>query len=279
MKRKTWLVSLAGIALLLIVSTCLAIVVFRPLHRTISADELIIKKDLGSVVALPEDEVIRFFEANRPDFKAIAGYMLANEMLFNTRPFGIGKGRVDQIAMLQDTTMQAIAIRLLDEGILQGIWSLNDDPVQNVHFIVGSESGGYEQGIRYVSDPQIIEQDQAGMPVSYICINRSLGEGWYYYVSYYADIKDADGYRKAAWDRMGESGQAFVTQDWTDALVTLYKWSAVSGRTARLDGTQDKPCDFVVAVTFRTMDDGILGPMVSFYNPDIKAWIGVRSRE
>lgn len=107
MKRKTWLVSLVGIALLLMISTCLAIVVFRPLHRTISADELIIKKDLDSMTALPEDEVIRFFEANRPDFKAIAGYMLANERLFNTRSFGIGKGRDDQIAMLQDTTMQA----------------------------------------------------------------------------------------------------------------------------------------------------------------------------
>ena len=243
-----------------------------------SIDDLVMEKDPRQLVSMPEQDVVGFFESHQSMMESLSTYMLANEKLFGTRPFSIGKGHPEQVKKLQDADMESTAAILVEQGIFAGVWSLNDDPAKSVHFIVDSESGSFEQGIRYVSDPGMLDQDRAYAPYNQVRYVKDLGSGWYYYLNYFNDIKNSEEYRKAAWEDLGEKGRQGILHDWSKAHLEIRAWDKAVSGIFRKDEGNGKPCDYVVAVIFRTDQDSLLGPVVVYMNPYTKDVIGYALR-
>lgn len=123
---------------------------------------------------------------------------------------------------------------------------------------------------RYVSDAQAISKDKT--KYNYVKYYKDLGNGWFYYLHYYNEIKDADVFREIAWDRIGEKVRNTVIYDWHKAIVTLEDWKSVGKKM------DDNEREFVVTVCFNTDQDGLLGPIILHFDPLTKKLVGIENR-
>lgn len=100
---------------------------------------------------------------------------------------------------------------------------------------------------------------------------------YYFGVSASGD-EEADDLRKLAWDAMPEGDRASVVDDWREAAVSVRDvgeagLSAVEGdgKLIRIPGNEP---DRFVSVTFKTTQDGTLGPMVAVFDRTKRELIG-----
>lgn len=100
---------------------------------------------------------------------------------------------------------------------------------------------------------------------------------YYFGVSASGD-EEADALRKLAWDAMPKGDRASVVDDWREAAVSVREvgeagLSAVDedGKLIRIPGNEP---DRFVTVTFRTTQDGMLGPMVAVFDRKTRELIG-----
>lgn len=222
------------------------------------ASNLIVGVDEASLVRIPEEEAVAFYELSSSGMHVLAEYLLDNEIQFGTRPVVLSKDNYAEL--LTEKTIRDIVDVYLSEGHFISISSLNDDPDKSVRFVVGKEQDVYEQGIFYTSDGDIDKND----PTVYNDVKRyvKLDDGWYYYVYHYDSVKDAEKYRKQIWDRFDEKTRASITTDWNKALVTL----------------KDRNGKLVVSVCFHTEQDGLLGPITVYIDPVTGEFLGGEPR-
>jgi hypothetical protein len=238
---------------------------YNPQSAQIKESHFIIEVNPKDLTKTSEESVLSFYESNKADFKTVADYLLASEKLFGTRPVIINESMGEDVERIDDETIRKIADKLLKDGLIKQVASLNDD-IKDVRFLIDGEYGTYEQGIRYVSDIQIISHDKT--TYNHVKYYKDLGSGWFYYLYYYNKIEDADSFRKVVWDTMSENDKKSVTYDWHKAVVTLVDWNSVGHKK---DNSSRK---FVVSVCFNTEADGILGPIVVYLDPLTKEVVG-----
>ena len=261
MKKKLFLIP----ALLLLISTSLSCTASP---RTVN--DMIIAVDQTTFLENSEKDVMDYYKEYKDDIHVLSDYMMENQMLFSSLPVAITREYNELPDIGAPENIQGIARRLIIEGLFKAASTSNGD-VKDVHFYVNAVSGVYEQGIRYVSDPQIIAEDKSGY--IYIKEYTDLGDGWYYYLYYYNKVKDEDIYKKIIWDEMGEKVQnTVIGADWHSAIVTLVDWSDVYYKA------DDAKRDFVVCVTFYTDQDGFLGPIVRYLDPVTREIVGGEMR-
>ena len=242
----------------------LGIVIYKSYHPAqIKESDLIIKVNKDNITNASEESVLDFYEENKDDLTKVGNYLLENEMLFRTRPVIINKQSSIYIDKITDETIKRLTYKLLNEGTIKQVSSLNDN-IKTVDFLLNSEYGIYEQGIKYVSDTQVITSDIS--KYNYVKYYKDLSNGWFYYLYYYNEIKDADIYRKIAWDIVSEKKS--VINDWRRAIVTLEDWNSVGYKKDK------KERKFVVSVCFATEVDGLLGPIIVYLDPLTKEVIG-----
>lgn len=236
--------------------------------KKINANDLIIKVDKNNLVEISEADILSYFEKNRESFKAISEYMLNNEKIFGTRPVLINE--VNGIAQIQDDSIKKLANTLIQEKFIKGIASFNDT-VKDVRFDIDSNNGVYQQGIRYVSDKKVVNEEKT--EYNYVKEFKDLGNGWFYYIYYYNEIKDGDVFRKKAWDTLSEKEKKSIVYDWSKAIVQLKDVNIFDEKTGKI-----KKRSLVVSVTFRTNADGMLGPITIHFNPSTKEIVGCEPR-
>lgn len=241
------------------------IFIYNSYKAQITESDIIIEVNKDSITKTSEESVLSFYEENRDDLKKVANYLLANEKLFKTRPVIINEQNSMDIEKITDGDIKKLTSKLLKEGTIKQVSSLNDN-IKNVHFLVNSEYGIYEQGIRYVSDKQIITKDKT--KYNYVKYYKDLSNGWFYYLHYYNGIKDAEVFRKIAWDIMSENEKKSVINDWHKAIVMLEDWNSVGYKK------DNKERKFVVSVCFNTDVDGLLGPIIVYLDPSTKEVVG-----
>jgi len=249
------------VVLLLLVS---GVYIYKYSNAQINPNDFIIKVDTKTFIKTSEDKVLNFYEKNKEDLKALATYLLANEKVLGAWPFILDKESNRLTEKITDESIKKMVNSLLEEGTIKQISSLHDD-FKDANFTVGSEFGVYEQGIRYVSDPQVIDKDKTNY--NYVKEYKELDNGWYYYLFFYNQIKDADVYKKIAWDNtVTESERKFLKEDWHKAIVTLEDWDLVFYKM------DHKEREFVISVYYDT--DDFLGPCIVYLDPVTKKIVG-----
>lgn len=211
-----------------------------------SAESLIIDVDENSLVKVKEEDAIAFYKQNKQNLQSLASYLLTHETLFESRPVILTKDY--NIGNIGDKAILGFAEKLFANGIFTNIWSENNDPEMEVHFIIGGELDVYEQGFLYTSNLDIAKTD----PTVYNNVKRyqSMGDGWFYYIHHYDAVKDADKYRDI-WNSMDYRIKKRITADWKKALVTIEDWNG----------------ELVVVVSYHTEQDGYLSPIKIHLDP------------
>ena len=249
------------VVLLLLVS---GVFIYKYAYAQIKPNDIIIKVDTKTFIKTSEEKALSFYEKNKKDLKAIADYILANEKMLGARPVVLNKESIKFTGKIADESIKKMVYGLFEEGTIKQIYSLHDE-FEDANFTVGSEYGVYDQGLRYVSDPQVIEKDKTRY--NYVKEYKEMGNGWYYYLFYYNQIKDADVYKKIVWDnRVTESERKFLKDDWYEAIVTLEDWDSVFYKM------DHKEREFVVSVYYNT--DDFLGPRIVYLDPLTKKIVG-----
>lgn len=229
--------------------------------------DLIIPVNINEVLKHSEAEILEYFHENRQDFETLGSYMLENERIFQTRPVILQDGTVDKI---QHPTIQLFAERLFKEGMVKVISSLNDSPSKQIDIVIESQYGLYQQGITYYSLPELLKNDPAIF--SYIKEYKDLGGGWYYYVYHYDKIKEEDQYRELAWGQLSEQSKGTLSTPKEKAIVTLEAGDNVG------HWIDNREAEIVVSVKFNTKVDGLVGPIVMFFDPLTKELVGYALR-
>lgn len=236
-------------------------------REDVQTSDLIIPVNITEVLKHPEAEVLDYFQESRQEFEKLGAYMLENERIFQTRPVVLQDDTVDKV---QDPAIQLFAERLFKEGLVKVVSSLNDNPSKHVDIVMDSNYGLYQQGITYVSLPELLDNDPSIF--SYVKDYKDLGDGWYYYVYHYDTVKDEDQYRELAWGQLDEKAKGTLTLPKEKALVTLGAGSNVGHWIGNR-----KP-EVVVSVELNTDADGLLGPIVMFFDPVTKELVGYALR-
>lgn len=249
----------------LILLFILSIFIYKSFNPQLKESDIIIEVNKNNIIKTSEESVLNFYEVNKEDLKKIANYLLANEILFKTRPVIINEQNSMDIEKITDESIKNLTNKLINEGTIEQVSSLNDN-IKNVYFLLNSEYGIYEQGIRYVSDAKIITEDKT--KYNYVKYYKDLGDGWFYYLFYYNEIKDAGIFRKKAWDTISENEKQSVAIDWNKAIVVLEDWNSVGYKK------DNKERKFVVSVCFNTDVDGLLGPIIVYLDPSTKEVVG-----
>jgi hypothetical protein len=242
---------------------------YKEYRGQVKESDLIIEVNKDSLTENSEESVIDYYEKNRNDFVAASVYLLENENLFRTRPVILNENMSDYIEKIEDQTIEDMVNRLLKEAMIKQIASLNDD-IKNVYFFVNGEYGVYEQGIRYSSNAKTIEGDKT--KYNNVRHYKDLGGGWYYYLYYYNEIKGAEDFRKLAWDMLSENDKKTVRYDWNKAIVTLVDSNTIGYKKGK---TRSK---FAISVCFNTEADGIMGPIIIYFDPSTKEVVGGEMR-
>ncbi|MBO7744770.1 hypothetical protein I8J29_11220 [Paenibacillus sp. MWE-103] len=92
--------------------------------------------------------------------------------------------------------------------------------------------------------------------------------------------EEADDVRQAAWKRLSDSARRTVDGDWKTTPVALVDWNDVprwqtaAAMTARSDASRP-----AYRVTLRTTQDGLLGPIVLYFDQETRAYLGADVRE
>jgi len=162
---------------------------------------------------------------------------------------------------------------LLEKGPVTGIESLNDGPWHYAAFFVEVVPGRYESGIWYGTQPPGTIQEGDGYNT--VVRETDLGEGWTAFSHSRAEIRNADWFRKMVWDLRVSSRESML-YDWRMAEVELVAAGDVSYVSLNREA---EPYDgLLVAVTFRTVDDSILGPIRAYVRPDTLEIAGLARR-
>lgn len=160
------------------------------------------EKDL---VKVSDEQALEYFNENKSDFIAVANYLLENESEFGTRPIYLYEDR--NIEKIQDQRIKEKAELIFQNGIIKSIYSL-DDEIKNVYFSIDKEYQVFEQGIRYVSDREVIDRDKT--QYNYVKRYEDLGDGWFYYLHHYNRVKDEDVFREIAWSKLTEEDKKTI---------------------------------------------------------------------
>lgn len=235
-------------------------------HAEVS--DFIIPLNVNEVFKHTESEAIQYFQSRREDFELVGNYLLDNEQLFQTRPVIIQQD--DTIETIQDPDIQRIARTLLQEGVVMGISSLNDDPSKSIDFVYDADYNLIRQGITYLSLPEMANGDPSKF--SYVHDYKNLGDNWYYYEFHYDKVKNEDEFRELAWAQISEKARSTLTTPKEKALVILE-----SGNNVGI-WKDDRRLDVVVSVQFDTELNGLLGPITMFFDPTTKELIGGNPR-
>lgn len=233
----------------------------------VKPSDLIIPVNITERLTHPEAEVFEYFQISREDFKTLGSYMLENERIFQTRPVILQKDVVDKI---QDPAIQLFAERLFKEGLVKRVTSLNDNPNKQIDIVIDSDYGLYQQGITYVSLPEMLENDPSNF--SYVKDYKDLGDGWYYYVYHYDNVKEEDQYRELAWGQLSEQSKGTLSTPKEKAIVTLQTNDNVG------HWIDNRKPEVVVSVQFNTEMDGLLGRIIMFFDPVTKELVGYALR-
>lgn len=226
-------------------------------------NDMIIEVNEKDLVKVSEDEVLEYFNEKKNDFISLANYLLGNELEFGTRPVIISSN--EEIKKIQDQSIKKIAELFIQQGVVKNINSLNDE-VKDVHFLIDNEYGIFEQGVRYVSDRKIIDEDKT--KYNHVKRYKDLGNGWFYFVHHYNKIKEEESFRKIAWSKLSEEEKKSVVIESNKAIVTLEDGKNIG---SKLDKKDRK---FVVSVQYNTNEDGLLGPIIMYFDPSTKELIG-----
>jgi len=230
-------------------------------------NSMIVEVNEKDLVKVSEDEILEYFSQKKNDFIALANYLLENELEFGTRPVIISK---DQgIEKIQNQSIKMNAELLIQQGMVKNINLLNDE-IKDVHFLIDNEYGVFEQGIRYVSDRKIIDEDKT--KYNYVKHYEDLGNGWFYFLHHYNKIKDEESFRKNAWSKLSEEERKSVVKESNKAIVILEEGKNVG---YKLDKKERK---FVVSVQYNTNVDGLLGPIIMYFDPSTKELVGYNLR-
>lgn len=236
-------------------------------NRSSGENNMIIEVNEKDLVKVSEDQVLEYFNEKKNDFIALANYLLENESEFGTRPVIISKNQ--ETNKIQDQTIKKIAELFIQQGMVKNITSLNDE-IKDVHFLIENENGVFEQGIRYVSDRKIIDEDKT--KYNYVKRYEDLGNGWFYFLHHYNKIKDEDSFRNNAWNKLSEEEKKSVVNESNKAIVTLEDGKNVG---YKLDKKERK---FVISVQYNTNVDGLLGPIIMYFDPSTKELVGYNLR-
>lgn len=264
MKRKTILIPIL-VLLALLTGAC-----SNRTDASLEAADFIIPIDIADIVKRSEAESAAYFEERRADFEALAEYLLASEAVFQTRPVILH--REHAVELIEDPALQAFARAVFDDGIVQNITSLNDNPAKRVNLLIDYVHGVYRQGIAYLSLPEMTEEQYPAL--NYVQSYTDLGGGWYYYVHHYDNIKDADRYRELGWELLSDGDRAKLRYPKDQAVVTLEPGTNVG---YWLEEDRRKP-ELVAAVEFNTEQDGLLGPIKLYFDPTTGELLGSAPR-
>lgn len=230
-------------------------------------NSMIIEVDEKDLVKVSEEQVLEYFNQNKSGFIALANYTLENESEFESRPVIINVNyNLDNI---QDQRIKKITQSFFQQGIIKNISSLNDE-IKNVNFSIDREYGVFEQGIRYVSDRKIIDEDKT--KYNYVKRYEDLGDGWFYYIYHFNKIKDEESFREIAWSKLSEEEKRTIVTESDKAIVLLEDGENIG---YKLDKKKRK---VVVSVTYNTELDGLLGPITMYFDPSTKELIGYNLR-
>lgn len=230
-------------------------------------NDMIIEVNEKDLVKVSEDEVLEYFNEKKNDFISLANYLLGNEREFGTRPVIIS--RDEGIEKIQDQSIKKIAELFIQQGMIKNVDSLNDE-IKDVHFLIDNEYGMFEQGVRYVSDRKIIDEDKT--KYNHVKRYKDLGNGWFYFVHHYNKIKEEENFRKIAWGKLSEGEKKSVVIESNKAIVTLEDGKNIG---YKLDKKDHK---FVVSVQYNTNADGLLGPIIMYFDPSTKELAGYNLR-
>ncbi|MDG0791164.1 hypothetical protein OMP38_09975 [Cohnella ginsengisoli] len=230
----------------------------------IKASDLILPLNLDEALKYPKADVVAYFQERREGLEKLGNYMLENESVFRTRPVILHQEyAVDSI---RDPAVQSFAQRLFQEGVIKEISSLNDAPSKTIDILMDEEPGLYRQGISYLSLPELLEGDPSEL--SYVKDYTDLGGSWYYYVYHYDEVKEEDHYRELAWNRLSDEERKTLTTPREKAIVAVEAGENVPHKI------QNRALDVVVSVQFNTELDGLLGPIIMYFDPMTKEWVG-----
>ena len=252
-----------GAALLLIVSGIFVYIIFKP---PLTPGDVIIERNKDDFLKMSEEKVLSYFEKNRNDFTALTTYFEKNDTSPGNIAVFLSDENVVPFEKITDGSVKKIASRIMEEGTIRQVYSLCE-AYEDMSFKVNREYGLYEQGIRYVSDTQVIENDKARSKYNYVKEYKDLGNGWFYYLYYYNEIKDADIYKKFLWSMMSENEKKLVNNDWRNAIVTLVDWDSVGFKNDNVKRS------FVVSVYYNT-NTGVLRPLSVYFDPSTKKVVG-----
>lgn len=220
-----------------------------------------------------ETDVLSYFSDKRKTFEEVAAYLLAHEKEIGSRPVYLRRGWEKLFDRLPDERIRSLAIELVEIGPVAGIESLNDGPWHYVAFFVEVVPGRYESGIWYGTLPPGVIRE--GESYNTMIQETDLGEGWAAFSHRRTEIRHSDWYRKRVWDLLVSSRKTML-YDWRMAEVELVDANDVSYVSLIQN---EKPYDGpLVAVTFRTVDDSILGPKRAYVRPDTLEIVGLARR-
>lgn len=258
MKKPIWIV----LAILLSIS-CYYFV--RTSKASVEVSDFIVEVEKSQFIETPEEDILDFYEENKDRLEIVSEYLLEHESLFGTRPVILNQYNLSETEKITDKAVQKIIDTMLEEEIIKQISSLNDN-VRSTIFLINSKSGIYEQSIRYVSDARVILEDKT--KYNHVKEYTDLGGGWFYCLSYYNEINDADKFRKIVWDALDEKLKQTVVHDWHEAIVSIEDWENVAYKI------DEKKREFVISVKFNTDVDGLLGPIIAYLDVETKEIVG-----
>ncbi|SFJ03710.1 hypothetical protein SAMN02799624_03119 [Paenibacillus sp. UNC496MF] len=91
--------------------------------------------------------------------------------------------------------------------------------------------------------------------------------------------EEADDVRQAAWKRLSDSARRTVDGDWRTAPVALVDWNDVPRWQTAAAMTAQSESRPAYRVTLRTTQDGLLGPIVLYFDQATLAYLGADVRE
>lgn len=233
--------------------------------------DLILPLDHEDKIQAVDQQIKKYFLENQTQFEKLATYLTTVETKFGTRPVPLSLTTTQYIERIGDDSVRQLVTAMLDEAEVQVIIAGLDGNADICFVFAADDDGDYQQGLNYVGplssgsfDANTADQSEYNQIRRY----EKLQDTWFICLYDLAEIKNAQDYRQAAWDYLGEAGQKEVVSDWRQARVTLADWDQVGRKT------DDSSRDFVVRVQFRTDQDGLLGPITLYLDPVTRNIVG-----
>lgn len=238
--------------------------------------DLIVPLDHEDKIQAVDKQIKAYFQENQASFEKLATYLTTVETKFGTRPVPLSLTTTQYIDKISDDSIGQMVTVMLDEAEVQAIIAgLDGDADIRFIFAADEAAGDYQQSLNYVGplsagtfDANTADQSEYNLIRRY----EKLQDNWFICLYDLAEIKNAQDYRQAAWDYLGEAGQKEITSDWRQARVTLADWDQVGQKI------DDSSRDFVVRVQFRTDQDGLLGPITLYLDPVTRKIVGTELR-